>query len=376
MYQGLIRLLELYTNLFTMFRWNNRPTLLRTNEAENAFISAQFSLLLSLIAREHGEEINEDRLFKRILFKELPKCIISDISVDTKVLIKELDPEKWDAVFDATVSEVAPLLPENHREDFMNEMKAAKDDSIEGKIISIGDLLSATLEADIHSRFFPEYYEEALGSLKKRLSRFDDFQPYRILKESLWIKDYQEALVVLLRAVRWNRLKRNVETTVAGHSFYVAVIAYLLALMENEVGNNVNSLEVVKKALLHDIPESLTGDIITPTKRKVKGFEEVISRVEEKMVSERLLVHMPESIALELKQRMLDPFGGTEGKLVRAADLTAAVVECLMEIKTGNAQLAFRSAISNMLDTLSESEFENVRYLSDSLRWGLEWVGR
>jgi len=92
--QGLVRLLELYTNLFTMFRWNNRPTLLRTNEAENAFVSAQFSLLLSLIARENGEKVNEDRLFKRILLKELPKCILSDISVDTKVLIKELDPEK------------------------------------------------------------------------------------------------------------------------------------------------------------------------------------------------------------------------------------------------------------------------------------------
>jgi len=374
--QGLVRLLELYTNLFTMFRWNNRPTLLRTNEAENAFVSAQFSLLLSLIARESGEKVNEDRLFKRILLKELPKCILSDISVDTKVLIKELDPEKWDAVFDATVSEVAPLLPANHREEFMNEMKMVKDGSTEGKIISTGDLLSALLEADIHSRFFPEYYEEALESLKKRLSHFDRFQPYKILRESPWIKDYQEALVVLLRAVRWNRLKRNVETTVAGHSFYVAVIAYLLALMENEVGNNIDSLEVVKKALLHDIPESLTGDIITPTKRKVEGFEEVVSKVEEKMVSEKLLVHMPKSIALELKQRMLDPFGGKEGRLVRAADLTAAVVECLMEIKTGNTQLAFRSAISNMLDTLSKSEFENVRNLSDTFRWGLELAGR
>ncbi|AKI97864.1 HD domain-containing protein [Kosmotoga pacifica] len=376
MYRGLIRLLELYTNLFTMFRWNNRPALLRTNEAENAFISAQFSLLMSLIAKQSGEIVDEEKLFKRIVLKELPKCILSDISVDTKVLIKELDPEKWEAVFNTTVAEVSSLLPERHREDFMTEMKAAKDESLEGLIISAGDLLSANLEANIHSRFFPEYYEEALDSLKKRLAVFRDLRPYRVLKESDWMKNYREALVVLLRAVRWNRLKRNVETTVAGHSFYVVVVAFFLALLENEAGNTIDTLEVVKRALLHDIPESLTGDIITPTKQKVKGFEEVVSRVEEKMVSKKLLSNMPPEIVKELKPRMLDPFEGKEGRLVRAADLSAAVVECLMEIKTGNAQLAFRSAMNKMLEKLSESEFESVRYLSDAFRLGLEWTGR
>ncbi|HNS66149.1 MAG TPA: HD domain-containing protein [Mesotoga infera] len=376
MFHGYVKLLELATNLFTMYRWNNMPTLVRTNEAENAFVSAQYCLLMSEMSALHGLKLDKNKLFQRLVLKELPKCLLSDISVDTKILIKSLSPEKWTAVFSKTVEEVVQYFPSKRRGEFFVSMVDTKDSSIEGRIIQTGDLLSAMLEAEIHGRYFPDFFARPLKDLEKRLENFKDFQPYSLIANSDWIKRYSDALVVLLRAVRWNRLNRNVPTTVAGHSFYVTLTSYILSSMEIENGGKIDPVEVIKRALLHDIPESMTGDIITPTKKKVPGFEEVISQVEEQMVSGNLLRGMPDELVKELKSRMLDPFATTEGELVRAADQFAATVECLMEIRSGNTQPAFRDALHRMLDDLSSSTFESVRFVTESFRWGLDWAGR
>jgi putative hydrolase of HD superfamily len=374
MEQGVMKLMELATNLFTMFRWNNTPTMLRTNEAENAFASAQFALLMSNLAHESNMSINEKKLLERIVLKELPKCVLSDISVDTKLLIRDLDPEKWNAVYNSAVGEVVDYLPETKKLQFSSIIHRAKDDSLEGKIISASDLLSARLEADLHNRIFPEYYGEIIKSLDDRLSQYNDFKPYKKLINSNWFDTYKESIIVLLRAVRWNRLNRNVKTTVAGHSFYVALIGFLLSYEEES--NQLDEVEIIKRSLLHDIPESLTGDIITPTKQKVTGFEELVERVEEVMVTNKLLNDMPEELISELKNKILKPFEGINGKLVRAADLTAAIVECLMEIKSGNNQMSFRIALNNMLDQLDESEFSSVKEVADFFKLSFEWTGR
>ncbi len=39
-------------------------------------------------------------------------------------------------------------------------------------------------------------------------------------------------------------------------------------------------------AILHDLPEAFTGDVISPTKRKVEGLEEIISEIEKEFVQE------------------------------------------------------------------------------------------
>ncbi|MBN2219715.1 MAG: hydrolase, partial [Kosmotogaceae bacterium] len=116
--------------------------------------------------------------------------------------------------------------------------------------------------------------------------------------------------------------------------------------------------------------------IITPTKKKVPGFEEVIAQVEEQMVTENLLDGMPNELIKELKFRMLDPFESAEGKIVWAADQFAATVECLMEIRSGNTQYAFRDAMNRMLDDLSKSDLQSVQFLTKSFRWSLDWTGR
>ena len=45
--------------------------------------------------------------------------------------------------------------------------------------------------------------------------------------------------------------------------------------------------------LFHDLPEVLTRDIISPVKRSVPGLDDLIKRIEERLVAEKILPLLP-----------------------------------------------------------------------------------
>ncbi len=86
-------------------------------------------------------------------------------------------------------------------------------------------------------------------------------------------------------------------------------------------------------ALYHDIPEAITGDVITPTKKSVPGFEELLSEIEEEMLDEYLIEHIRhQPFAAELKKRMLFPWECEHGNLVKLADVFSALFEAKIEV--------------------------------------------
>lgn len=73
---------------------------------------------------------------------------------------------------------------------------------------------------------------------------------------------------------RWSMVATNAESTVASHSFNVALIAMaILRKMYNT--NHISIHELCYHAMLHDIGEVYTGDIPTPTKVNMRnlGFD-------------------------------------------------------------------------------------------------------
>lgn len=68
---------------------------------------------------------------------------------------------------------------------------------------------------------------------------------------------------------RWTLVGTNKESTVASHSFNVAMIAMeIRKRMRNN--NDVSEQEICYYALIHDVKETYTGDLPTPTKTKLK----------------------------------------------------------------------------------------------------------
>ena len=74
------------------------------------------------------------------------------------------------------------------------------------------------------------------------------------------------------------------------HLYIVCVISFILFRCEKR--SNDETSEALLRSLYHDVPETITGDIITPTKKATSGLEEVIGKIEEELVEEQLLKHI------------------------------------------------------------------------------------
>jgi putative hydrolase of HD superfamily len=337
---GVKKIIDLASNLFMLRRWNNKPGLEHMSEAANIGFSLHIGVLMAFI-----EGADPSKVIKKLILKDLPKCILADISVHTKTLIKEMSKELWDKTYISAIDDLENYIPNEHKDEIRNHIVNAKDITLEGRIVKAADLYAAFKEAEINNRIYPEYYsyekiqiQDTLNTMRKRLVSLD------MILDSRRLRKYLDMIRTLEFSVRWNRQHRNIQTTVAGHTFMVTLIAYLITLTDKID----NDSDILLRAVFHDVPESLTGDIISPTKRRVKGFESVVEEVEEYMISKYINPLIPKALKNKIDEYSLHPFDGEEGKVVRTADLTAAILECEMEIESGNVNDIFVNAKTSM----------------------------
>jgi putative hydrolase of HD superfamily len=339
-------IINLASNLFTLRRWNNKPGMEHLSEAANIGFSLHIGVLMGFL-----EGADVPKIIKKLILKDLPKCILSDISVQTKTLIKEMSKELWDETYMSALNDLENYVPDKYKEEIKNHIITAKDISLEGKIVKAADLYAAYKEAEVNERIYPKYYSYERNQIQKSLDLLrTSLKSLDMILDSRRLRRYLDLIRTLEFSVRWNRQHRNIQTTVAGHTFMVTLISYLL-ILENEIKNDK---DILLKAVFHDVPEALTGDIISPTKRKVKGFEDVVEKVEKYMMSEYISPILPKSIRNSVERYSLYPFEGDDGKLVRTADLTAAILECRMEIESGNANNIFVEAEKSMREEIKK----------------------
>ncbi|SHE28474.1 putative hydrolases of HD superfamily [Marinitoga hydrogenitolerans DSM 16785] len=346
------------TNLFTIYRWNNRPALLRFTEADNVF----HSLLLELIAIEFlnkkGKNLSISNNIKAKIFKELPKIILSDVSLDTKKRILKKDEKIWEKVLQKSYNE----LKENK---IMQFFEADYDRNFEGYANFI-DLMVSLKEIEINSRIFPEYFEAPKQETEKKLRDLRLKLPY--------INDLENILNYVLKTstrmttmYRWNKNYRNIKSSVSSHTFMVISSSIIFYYLNNNKDKQLLD-EIIIASVLHDFPEAFTGDVITPTKKKVEGLENIISNIEEEMIDEWLIGDEDtEEIFNRFKHYMINPFEGEYGRYVRTSDLFNAMLECAIEIKAGNSQILFREAFFSMKKELKKFEFDFIYELIDEI---------
>lgn len=92
---------------------------------------------------------------------------------------------------------------------------------------------------------------------------------------------------------RWAQSPRVPETSVMGHVLLVAIMAYFCALKLGACDERIVSDFLC--GLFHDLPEVLTRDIISPIKRSVVGLDDLIKKIEERQVADKILPLLPYS---------------------------------------------------------------------------------
>lgn len=155
--------------------------------------------------------------------------------------------------------------------------------------------------------------------------------------------------------VRYSISRRHHQESVAEHMFYTAFFTLMIA--EHLPPGSVNVGAAVRRALIHDVEESGTGDIIRPIKNKVREEVEAVGDLvageffdkitSDKGVSSRLYVGW--------KQAKDET---PEGCVVAFADFLSVLSYLHQEIQSGN-----RLIMGTVTELVSYSQkFDHPKY--------------
>ena len=161
---------------------------------------------------------------------------------------------------------------------------------------------------------------------------------------------------------------------VAEHSYYVALYAMLLADLENKkikehcIANNLKQLStrfydikaLTKKALIHDLEEVITGDILYPLKNQSPA-KAILNKVISHYVKTELFHELPETTSLMYIKLWHDSKDETkEGQLIAAMDKFEILIYALTEFELGNK--AFKEMFNTAYEILRK-DFKQIATL-------------
>ena len=111
---------------------------------------------------------------------------------------------------------------------------------------------------------------------------------------------------------------------VSTHSFYTALYSMMFADIENERESNTtyyDTSEVIKKALLHDIEETITGDILYPIKHNNNEITTKLKDIAIQCIENEVFKGLPDAVKvyyINLWKASKD--SSIEGQLVAAVE--------------------------------------------------------
>ena len=198
---------------------------------------------------------------------------------------------------------------------------------------------------------------------------------------------------------RWAQTPRIPETSVLGHMLVVAILSYFFSL-EVDACRSRTAYNFFC-ALFHDLPESLTRDIISPVKYGVKGLSDIIGEYEMRLIDDKILPFVPEHMRDDfsyilgirkesgkfikdefenrtfelgkepkfaegsLKMFNEDKFRAIDGKALKYCDKLAAFLEAGISISYGVKSKELLSGYNSMLEFFkAKPKIEGVDFQS------------
>lgn len=163
---------------------------------------------------------------------------------------------------------------------------------------------------------------------------------------------------------RWSLMRNSRAENLSEHSLEVALIAHMLCVLGNvRHGRSLDAERAALVALYHDASEIVTGDLPTPVKYHDGTIRDAYKAVE-RSAEERLLATLPADLRPAFEEVLWPGAESTEDevylrRLVKAADKVSALIKCVEEARSGNAEFASaeascRAAVDEMAAELPE----------------------
>jgi len=170
---------------------------------------------------------------------------------------------------------------------------------------------------------------------------------------------------------RWSTEFMHQRTTVSEHSFFVAQIGQMLAIIEEQNGNTIDWRRLFYKLLNHDVVESVTGDIISTTKHLNPEVRSMVEMIEKELVEENIIKPLDESYKQIFRDILFEGKDDTlEGTILIYADYIDALIECINEVRLNNCT-PFEEKFFVLKEKLEKSQLASVKYFLDKILPGL-----
>lgn len=269
---------------------------------------------------DHGAKVDWRLLIEGGIFEFLQRNVLTDIKPSVfhemmRVYGKELN--EW------VYSELLRRIPDI-QDDFMRKMQQYFENSdyctMEKKLLRAAHYLATKWEFELIYHFNEGIYgsEETKAVINSELEDHYDLAAVKKLALKGKSSKFIDLVGQLRFQKRWAQSPRVPETSVMGHELLVAIMAYFCAIKLNACDERIVGDFLC--GLFHDLPEVLTRDIISPVKRSVSGLDELIKRIEERMVTEKILPLLPYSWHNDILYYTQNEFSNRiilEGKIVQ-----------------------------------------------------------
>jgi len=275
-------------------RWNEH---IRPSGFTELDKQAHKMIIMYVLARheedDHGADLNWRMLIEGGIFEFMRRNVLTDIKPPIlhemmRVYGKELNT--W------VYNEIRRRIPDI-QDDFMEKMERYFEDSkychMEKKILRAAHYLATKWEFEIIYHFNKGIYgnEDTKAVIENELEDYYDLAAVKKLALRGKSSKFIDLAGQLRFQKRWAQSPRIPETSVMGHVLLVAIMGYFCAVKLNACDERIVGDFLC--GLFHDLPEVLTRDIISPVKRSVPGLDELIKKIEERLVTEKILPLLP-----------------------------------------------------------------------------------
>ena len=394
-----LEFLKLYIDkLFTLAviqRWNDHPRPFNITELDKQGHKAITAYIFAKIEEtERGKSINWGGLFEGLIFEALQRAVFTDLK--PRLFYKLLKTRK--GKMDRYLVETYRVSMEKFDRDLFERFKRYFTD--EGFLYYEKHIIRG-------AHFIPTYWEFQfiypvakamynIENVKRELENtLEDFHHLIgiqrfLLKRKLY--GFINLCGQLRFQKRWISVERIPQTSVMGHLFSVASIVYLLMrLIARSAGIPISDRAVYSTfltALLHDLPEIITRDIISSLKEvlgkeeirkvEIEGLEDEVLNLLPPYIADEIRVFLgllPPDRALEIdeftdrvyKNGKLEVFSPSDlsflgekegypiwGSLIKFADHLAAYYEALYTLKHGIKNEELQSALEKIKEQLEK----------------------
>lgn len=385
-------ILERFFSLASMQRWNDHLRTLDFTELDKQGHKMILCYVFSKIEEETSNDLfNWNEVIDAIIFEMLQRAVITDLKPELFYRIKNDTPKyielnKW--IF-AQIKPELDSVSKDLSQKFISYFQNEYINDVNRKIVSAAHFYSTKWEYDIIEPFNRAGLD--MNTTKRELARrqeeFNDLEGFKRAILSAGLKQFIDLCGQLRFQQRWSHIHRVPRTSVLGHMCLVAVFSYLISVKIDACPRRIKNNFFC--GLFHDLPESLTRDIVAPVKSAVEGLSDLIKDYEIQEMCEKVFENIPRSWHSEMEsftvfefksmlgtssKRLIkstdeiskkfndNKYDPMDGEIIRFADHLTAFMEAYLSVQNGIKNPEFKKAARKLHSKYHSHRIANKKF--------------